>query len=195
MNCQYGNSWCLAPLRLLRLCGRLPPQPQARGDVPNWQHLATPDTVNEQFAVEFRSLSSLTSAKRSGRQTTIYCKLKIMSCWAKQRVVRCAVETSPGREPYVLCINNGTDIKAFALGEKVSRRDGWGGKHKLFIVVSYFIIESTDWKNQVNKVFSNRARSGAVAIPRKGSIRLRLLRQRGRYSYYNIVPFSPSRFK
>ena len=29
----------------IKACGRYASQPQARGDVPNWQHLATPDVT------------------------------------------------------------------------------------------------------------------------------------------------------
>ena len=38
-------------------------------------------------------------------QNLLYsCHFAIMSCWAKQRGVRCAVETSPGRERFVFVI-------------------------------------------------------------------------------------------
>ena len=70
------------------------PSRRLADDVPNWQHLATPNEIDELFAIFLHTSSVLTSADVIIYQST---------------------------KPFVI---NCTAVKAFALGEKVSHSDG-----------------------------------------------------------------------
>ncbi len=84
-----------------------------------WQHLATPDIVDELFATYLRTSSVLTSAER-GRNRLFIVVFLICHCEEAKR----RGNPPKGYHIDVFRINNCTAVKAFSLGEKVSRSDG-----------------------------------------------------------------------
>ena len=64
----------------------------------------------------------------------------MMSSWAKSK------DPPEGYHINAFRINNGTAAKAFVLGEKVSRSDGWEAEVSTLLLLIIMSLRGTDWK-------------------------------------------------